>query len=273
MNNRFMGYRGIMVLGTIAFMLCLSPGAKAQGWYCGDVDVSQAVDISDLSYVVDYLFIGGPPPVPYACRGDWNHDATVDISDLNACIDFLFFVGAPPPLHCCDNCSFGYANCDGTDRNGCEVNLNTSPTCGSAFSISSIYGDASCTPASTDRYGRGEAFMRLQVADCPDACTPFIPENFGISLYLTVPPGTDYDLFLYDDACNMLGSSQAGGDADESITYRYNGTCLFVDDSRYFRIEVRLWAGSGSSCDYWHLIVVKDPAKVAPQTPTEEAKL
>ncbi len=113
--------------------------------------------------------------------------------------------------------------------------------------------------------------MSLNVNDCPDACVPFVPENFGISLYLTVPAGVDYDLYLYDNSCNLLRSSAMGQGSDESITYQYDGTCLFVDDSRTFRIEVRLWSGSPSSCDTWHLIVVKDPAKVQMQVPVTEA--
>jgi len=271
MKVHLMGGWGIMVLVGFASSLFLCPTSMAQGWYCGDVDNSVAIDIGDLAYVVDFLFFSGPAPTPYLCRGDWNHDATVDISDLNATIDYLFFSGTQPPRHCCDNCSSGYANCDADDRNGCEIDLNTSPNCNQLASLGMMYGDASCTPSSVDRYSRGEEFLALQVRDCPDACVPLVPEKFGISLYLTVPPGVDYDLYLYDNSCNLLRYSQLGEGSDESITYRYDGTCLFVDDTRVFRIEVRLWNGSGSSCDNWHLIVVKDPAKVEMQIPVTEA--
>jgi hypothetical protein len=265
---------GLRTLCTIAFALCLSPVAMAQGWMCGDVDVSQAVDIADLSYVVDYLFFNGPAPTPYLCRGDWTGDATVDISDLNAAIDYLFFMGAPPPLHCCHDCSFGYANCNNNDLDGCELLLNSNPSCGSNYTIiPTIYGDASCYPASAQHIGTGEEFFRLAVADCPDACIPFVPENFGITVELTPPTGTDYDLYLYDDACRQLGSSTNGGSTTDRITYRYSGTCMFVDDSRYFRIEIRLYSASEvGACSNWYLSVYKNPAPVSMQLPETEAQ-
>ncbi|MHA1974404.1 MAG: putative Ig domain-containing protein [Candidatus Hodarchaeales archaeon] len=69
----------------------------------GDMDHSggDLIDISDLTYLVDYLFGGGPPPV---CpdEGDVNAsggDVPVNISDLTYIVDYLFR-GGPAPASC-----------------------------------------------------------------------------------------------------------------------------------------------------------------------------
>ncbi len=59
------------------------------------------IDVADLSYLVDYLFRGGPPP---PCTEEGNVDGVVgaggpiDVADLSYLVDFLFRGGpAPPP--------------------------------------------------------------------------------------------------------------------------------------------------------------------------------
>ncbi len=60
-----------------------------------DNDMSDAVDISDVIYMVDYSFGGGPAP---ACteEADVNGDTTVDISDLVYLVEYSFSGGAAP---------------------------------------------------------------------------------------------------------------------------------------------------------------------------------
>ncbi|MEW6050277.1 MAG: hypothetical protein AB1644_04345 [Candidatus Zixiibacteriota bacterium] len=57
-----------------------------------DYDPQDLVDISDLSYMVDFLFLDGPDPI---CRAEANVDAdpggSIDISDQSALIDFICF--------------------------------------------------------------------------------------------------------------------------------------------------------------------------------------
>ena len=69
---------------------------------CGDMDFSVGLDISDLTYIVDYLFGGGPPPVPMECAGDFDNDHSINISDLTAYVDYLFLGGPPPGPNCCN---------------------------------------------------------------------------------------------------------------------------------------------------------------------------
>lgn len=63
-----------------------------------DDDIEDAVDISDLTVLIDYLFISN---TPIACREEANVDGDseggVDISDLTVLIDFLFINNSPIP--------------------------------------------------------------------------------------------------------------------------------------------------------------------------------
>lgn len=66
------------------------------GYICGDVNGSPGMDISDLVYLVDWMFTGGAePPAPMAA--DCNGSGAVDISDLVWMVDFMF-TGGPPPI-------------------------------------------------------------------------------------------------------------------------------------------------------------------------------
>ncbi len=65
---------------------------------CGDVDNSGGVDISDMVYLVAYMFEGGPAPVPLE-SGNVDCSEGVDISDLVYLVDFMF-KGGPAPCDC-----------------------------------------------------------------------------------------------------------------------------------------------------------------------------
>jgi len=66
------------------------------GWVCGDVNSNGAVNIADLTYLIAYLFGGGPPPLPYY-RGSVNGDDKVNVSDVTYLIAYLFG-GGPAPV-------------------------------------------------------------------------------------------------------------------------------------------------------------------------------
>ncbi|MBI5265865.1 MAG: right-handed parallel beta-helix repeat-containing protein [candidate division Zixibacteria bacterium] len=63
---------------------------------CGDVDVSGNVDISDVTALISYLFLGGPPPVPLEAA-EVDPSPGIDISDLTYLIDHLFIRVLPVP--------------------------------------------------------------------------------------------------------------------------------------------------------------------------------
>jgi hypothetical protein len=63
----------------------------------GDVDHSGAINVVDLTYLVEFLFFDGPAP---PCEEEGNVDGTggINVADLTYLVEFLFFDGpAPPP--------------------------------------------------------------------------------------------------------------------------------------------------------------------------------
>ena len=63
---------------------------------CGDANGSGgSPDISDLTYLVDFLFRAGPAPVSME-RADLNGSGSVNVSDLSYLVDFLFRGGPLP---------------------------------------------------------------------------------------------------------------------------------------------------------------------------------
>jgi len=56
------------------------------------------VNQSDLSYLANYLYFGGPEPVPLLA-GDTNGDCEVNQSDLSYLANYLYF-GGPEPVAC-----------------------------------------------------------------------------------------------------------------------------------------------------------------------------
>ncbi|HUV30278.1 MAG TPA: dockerin type I repeat-containing protein [Acidobacteriota bacterium] len=65
----------------------------------GDVNFDGLVDVGDLTYLIRYLFISGPDPVPVAQAGDFDCLGDVDVGDLTAMIRYLFVDGTPCPCN------------------------------------------------------------------------------------------------------------------------------------------------------------------------------
>jgi hypothetical protein len=64
-------------------------------YLCGDCNADGVVDVSDVVYELNYLFIKGPAPVPFLA-GDATLDRVVDISDVVYLLNYLFIDGPPP---------------------------------------------------------------------------------------------------------------------------------------------------------------------------------
>ncbi len=65
----------------------------------GDSDFSGQIGISDLTYMVEYLFNSGPVPIPISDAGDFNCSLELGISDLTGIVNYLFESGPPPPCN------------------------------------------------------------------------------------------------------------------------------------------------------------------------------
>ncbi len=64
-------------------------------YVCGDVDGSGGISVSDLTFLVNFLFRSGTPP-PVAVAADVNNDGILNISDLTFLVNYLFRGGPPP---------------------------------------------------------------------------------------------------------------------------------------------------------------------------------
>jgi hypothetical protein len=62
----------------------------------GDINGDCFVGISDIIWLINYLFIYGPPPQIRCLPGDVNYDGSVNLLDVYYFIDYLFFNGPPP---------------------------------------------------------------------------------------------------------------------------------------------------------------------------------
>ena len=64
----------------------------------GDVDANNSLDVGDLSYLISFLFRGGPE-IRCSERADVNDTGGTDVGDLTYLVDY-FFRGGPAPLAC-----------------------------------------------------------------------------------------------------------------------------------------------------------------------------
>jgi len=66
-------------------------------YICGDVDLDRVVNIFDIVYIIQFLYLEGPPPESIE-SANVNGDATVNIFDITYLIGNLYLDG--PPLDC-----------------------------------------------------------------------------------------------------------------------------------------------------------------------------
>ncbi len=66
---------------------------------CGDFDGSGSINISDVVYIIRYIFSGGFAPVDIH-GGDVNCDGLCNISDVVYVLDYIFSGGPAPCEHC-----------------------------------------------------------------------------------------------------------------------------------------------------------------------------
>ncbi len=67
----------------------------------GDADFNGMITVSDVVYLINYIFAGGPAPHPIKLVGDADCNGTISISDAVYLINYIF-AGGPPPCNPCD---------------------------------------------------------------------------------------------------------------------------------------------------------------------------
>ncbi len=89
-------------LDTVTNLICgkttsLSPFVLAVPSICGDANGNGAVNILDVSFIINYLYKHGPAPNPLQ-SADVNHSGGVNILDVSYLINYLYKQG--PALNC-----------------------------------------------------------------------------------------------------------------------------------------------------------------------------
>jgi hypothetical protein len=129
---------------------------------CGDANGDDFVNILDVTYLVDYLYLGGPPPViPF--YADVNSDGAIDMLDVTYLIMYLY-QGGPEP-----NCTTG-GNPYGwvSDSGYCKVDYKGSDP---------APNDSGCIEWEYDGYGSLILRHYNAVFNC---CTDIVVVDFGI---------------------------------------------------------------------------------------------
>jgi hypothetical protein len=62
----------------------------------GDINGDCFIGISDVIWLINYFYLDGPPPQIRCLPGDVNYDGSVNLLDVYYFIDFLLFNGPPP---------------------------------------------------------------------------------------------------------------------------------------------------------------------------------
>lgn len=76
--------------------------AKAMAAVCrGDANNDRIVNISDAEYLINYIFGGGPAPVPVPETGDADGSCALSLSDAVYLINYIYAGGPPPPICTC----------------------------------------------------------------------------------------------------------------------------------------------------------------------------
>ena len=64
-------------------------------YICGDADRSGAINVLDVTYLVRYLYKGGPGPIPIVA-GDADGSGAINLLDVTCLIRFLYNNGTGP---------------------------------------------------------------------------------------------------------------------------------------------------------------------------------
>jgi len=67
----------------------------APAFMCGDVDDNELINILDITFIIDFLYKGGPTPEPLE-SGDVNSSGEMDILDVTYLINYLYYDGPEP---------------------------------------------------------------------------------------------------------------------------------------------------------------------------------
>jgi hypothetical protein len=90
------GYMKEVVKMNLATLVTL---ARSIGYNIGDPSIDGTINIADVVFLINYLFVNGPAPDPFYL-GDVTCDGQITTEDVVFLINYLFVNGPPPPAAC-----------------------------------------------------------------------------------------------------------------------------------------------------------------------------
>ena len=179
-------------------LLAVAPATHAQ-YDCGDVNEDGSINISDIVYLINWMYLGGPPPLD-PDNADTDGCPPVDINDIDVLVTYLF-QGGPEPCSTGTDCSLypgGIVSLDEVEGAfGSVIPTGVSPT----FKIR-FYNDESTYIRS---FANGFRF--------------YSPDGADVSVIAADTAGGLYDLFPLLVQPGALGLSDTIGLSGAAFTY------------------------------------------------------
>ena len=127
-------------------------------------------------------------------------------------------------------------------------------TCAQAEDLGTVSGD---TPGDErSRQGSGSRFYTIRVTEDDENATG---ARLQLTATLVSPPGANYDIYLYADACGgqpVASSTRGAGTTDKAVFSWGEGTLPnFGDDDRTLLVEVRNTSSTCNPNEQWTLVV------------------
>jgi len=86
------------LIAVFSIIILIAPLVSYAG-ECGDVDNNGSVSILDITYLISYLYMGGPPPYSID-MSDVNNDGGLNILDITRLVNYLYLGGQQPTCGC-----------------------------------------------------------------------------------------------------------------------------------------------------------------------------
>jgi hypothetical protein len=158
------------------------------------------------------------------------------------------------------DCAAGFADCDGGDASGCEVQLSGHSNAAPGENLGTYDADSAtgfvCPGQGCDflltRSGTQGRFLQIRANEGSTCCA-----YLSLRFELVVPAGANYDLYVAGaPVCDPFGcSSTKGTGQTELVTAWSNDDCGAADNSFTAVVEVR-YVG-GTACQPWQLRVYR----------------
>jgi hypothetical protein len=154
------------------------------------------------------------------------------------------------------DCYNKWCDSNGYDYDGCEYNLDTNPTCGSASYAGSVSGDTGGGGDTITINGRGERWYRVRVREDSNNI-----EGPQAKITLNSPTGTDYDLRAYCSGCSGSYAGSFSSGSVDTVGFSW-GDSWGGDDTTdiYFKVETF----SADVCANWTVTIAGDTTTANP---------